>query len=226
MKKIVLFATLIGCAVPTAIAAQSCLRDSTTTLSDKDIAEAITLGRSNAKWRPYDSTDEPLTPTRLGFLGLKMTFPRTSYSRANGPYGRVVAASQAAAEKYLPFNRENVDSILLSPLIGVMVTPVAPRALDYSISPSRGIDWTPVKNITHIVLMSISGNDTTVVQPIHIDFESVEYSNLMGGSMSIIHANAQFCISDIPKGDFNITAISNIGPLVYPVTAKHRNLIR
>jgi hypothetical protein len=142
----------------------------------------------------------------------------------NGSYSVVVAGNEGAIavlaargkRTYKRVTLENLPGDLRTPAIFVTVEPDTPSRTKKEVAMPAPIE--------HIVLKS-KANSEAVAQPMHIDMEPVEFSNLLGAKLQSTRAIARFdiaAVKELPPGDFDVVVVSTAGERRCKVDAKDR----
>jgi hypothetical protein len=189
------------------------------TLTDGQIAEAIKAGES----KKFNHLISDCVAT-AGFgenmaAGLAGGVTRTgSFSvTLSGNAGRIAYMAARAKRLYKKFSIESVEEDLRKPSVVVSVEPNDPQRGSNTISVAAPIE--------HVVLKSKTNPDVAI-QPLTIETEPVEWSNLLGGKVEANRAVAFFehnVVSELPPGEFDIVVITTSGERRCKVGNKDRD---
>lgn len=135
--------------------------------------------------------------------GVQRTGSYTVVVSANA--GRIAWLASAMKKRYQPLAVGDVPEELRTPGIIIAIEPQAP-------SRSGGV-LTVASAIEHVVLKSKIRRDV-VAQPIRVEKETVEWSNLLGGKIEAHRAVAFFedaAVRELPPGEFDVVIIAPEG---------------
>lgn len=129
-----------------------------------------------------------------------------------GPTARVARAANDAASEFKPFIASQVTPEMRAPIVTIMASPDAPTIHLGRISP------TP--NATHMVLLPRGSKDSSkAVQPIRKNQVAQQFGNAMGASVTSQGLLAEFSLTELPAGEFDVVVIAENG-------VEHRRTIK
>jgi hypothetical protein len=188
------------------------------TLTAADVQAAITAG--HAKKFDHLISDCVATASFSDNLAAGMAGgiqPTGSFDViVSGNAGRIAFLAADAKRLYKPFSALDIPDTLLTPALFVFADPHKPNSSAKVINVPSPVE--------RIVLKS-KRNADAVVQPETFETEPVEWSNLMGGTVTGTRALATFsldAIREMPAGDVDVVLITVAGERRCKIGAKDR----
>lgn len=190
-------------------------------LSDADVAAAIKAGESK-------KFDNLVSSCQAGAgFGESLGANMAGGVQRTGTYvvtfslnqGRIAFMAANAKRLYKTLTLDQVGEELRSPTVFVSVEPSQPSTTSNTISVPALIE--------HVVLKSKAKSEM-VVQPLKVDTEPVEWSNLLGGKVEGNRAVARFdsnAVRELPPGDFDVVVVTPNGERRCKVGAKDRRTL-
>jgi hypothetical protein len=175
-------------------------------LSDADVARAITLGQQNK----FDDLISDCTAS-AGF-GSNLAGNMAGGIQYTGAIGVIVTTKPGliayrandAKRLYKPFGLADVPGDMRTQSVVVMAFPVKPA--------SNGSSFRVAPMIEAVVLKSKVSD--VVLHPVDTKTEPVEWGNLLGGKVTSNRATAEFAFDafrEMPAGDFDVALITVAG---------------
>ena len=118
-----------------------------------------------------------------------------------GPLNRVANAARAAKSKYLTYTADSVRPQLVRPVVVVNAYPRKPQLMSGS--------WKQTPPATHLVLRRKDAPKGEVVQPTAITTFPEAWGNAFGAKFQGQGVRAEFPLSAIPKGEFDVLVITS-----------------
>jgi hypothetical protein len=115
-----------------------------------------------------------------------------------GPLNRVANAARLASKKYVPYTPDSVSAEQLSGVVVVTAYPRKPQLMSGS--------WKQTPPATHLVLRLKESSG--VVQPTSIRTFEESWGNAFGAKFQGQGVRAEFPVSSIPSGDFDVLVIT------------------
>jgi hypothetical protein len=119
--------------------------------------------------------------------------------------GRIASMAARGKRLYQPVTLASVTDDLREPQVFVSVEPNEPSHSAGSVSVASPIET---------VVLKSKANPAAIIQPTKIDFEPVEWSNLLGGKVEANRAVALFApaaVRELPAGEFDIVVVTTAG---------------
>jgi hypothetical protein len=134
-----------------------------------------------------------------------------------GPLTRTRNEAATHAQKYMPYTIDSVGADARSPYVFVRIEPAPPRVIAGQMAQAAPI--------THVILRANgSKGDSTVVQPVHLTREPMNWGNAYGASYSGEAVSAVFDSRKFPPGDISIVVIYGAQQQGFPIKHDERAL--
>ena len=135
-----------------------------------------------------------------------------------GPVGRIALLASGAKKKYLPFTADSVPAEAKWKALYIRAVPVAPHVVAGRMMQAP--------SVTHIVVRPRGGDDASVIQPVLIMPETMNWGNALGATYSGEGQVALFDLAKLPEGDLEIDVVTSGKEARVAVKSKDRSKLR